>query len=654
MERLSLHKSTAKYKNSFIPNTITPSQCNLITLCSLGQDERYLCRSNPKGLFQGRYDQHGTAANAQALYNTTTATGPNGLDDAFITMLGWFPGSTLQYAWPIPVVLSNPPPYATWNADFTVLVDDNSSPWWLIFLVVAEVSEIFMLDQGIGWFSGSTQRGNVGSNGNEGTPGEALSRYLATEYMIQVGQLASVTVNYQGIGNIWLSTTSRTNYLPDTDNDNNPDARVACGVLFLHYLNTQLNFRTPQIVTYGAPNLVGLYKNLTGDDGDPFPTFSALLASVYPPGTTAPADIQDNPFPLAKIELISHKNNFGKSEVSDQLPQGGVWGDDILVELSGFSIYTLTKNQSLPFPTPTIGGSAQSFTPDTNLVTFDSSTGIQYENPNDTLAPQKIIFPYNVTFTQASIAQFPTIDPPETLILTASITTPTVGVLNASLPMMFGKGADPYFVNVTNITPANAPVTQEVLNAYYLSQDLRVFTVTPGINSKPVVGTQRFANAPTFDPNNQTFPEAFQYIQDLLTYMNAEYSDPTWIDPFQDPGSILPETDVYTADSSVFPYTYGVAPDQWQNFNFAIARVRLEAPAGTQVNNVRVFFRSAVPRPQTRTTISTPIISVRLMRLVPRYILWLVQVLSRCLSLPLQTSQISAKQIMSSTGQRKG
>jgi len=112
--------------------------------------------------------------------------------------------------------------------NFTVQVDDNSSPWWLIFLVVSEVTEMFMLDQGIGWFSGSTKLGDVGSNGDEGTPGEALSRYLSVQYMLQVGQLASVTANYQGVGNQWLSTSDRTNYLPDTNSDNNPDARIGC------------------------------------------------------------------------------------------------------------------------------------------------------------------------------------------------------------------------------------------------------------------------------------------------------------------------------------------------------------------------------------------------------------------------------------------
>lgn len=64
----------------------------------------------PKGYFDVGYDQNGTKANTQALYNTTTAAGRNALDDAFDTMLSWFSGSTLQYARPIPLILSNPPP----------------------------------------------------------------------------------------------------------------------------------------------------------------------------------------------------------------------------------------------------------------------------------------------------------------------------------------------------------------------------------------------------------------------------------------------------------------------------------------------------------------------------------------------------------------
>jgi len=55
----------------------------------------------PKGYLKIGYDQNGTKANAQALYNATTATGRNGLDDAFDAMLGWFPGSTLKYLWPL-------------------------------------------------------------------------------------------------------------------------------------------------------------------------------------------------------------------------------------------------------------------------------------------------------------------------------------------------------------------------------------------------------------------------------------------------------------------------------------------------------------------------------------------------------------------------
>jgi hypothetical protein len=546
------------------------------------------------------YTAQGTPSKAQALLAQTAPSGRNALDDCFLAIEGWFAGSTLAYATPIPLVLTSiPGNFGTWgpagNGNYTVQLHDpaGTSPWWFIYITVAEVTEQFMLDQGVGWFSGSTQRGNAGSNGNEGTPGEALSRFLAKQYILSVGQLNLIQSQYAGDGNQWLQTTNRTNYLADTDSDISTDARIGCGILFLWYLNVQLNFSVPKIVQLGKPNLVETYQTLTGIQDDPFPVFSTLLASSFPPGTTAPATLQDNPFPLARLDFISHKNDFGKSEVTDRLTQGGTWGDDIWVQLTGFSIFTLTQNLSLLIDTPTIGGTANGFNTDgTSLVTFDKATGIRYENPDDTLSPQKIMFPYNVAFTQASLAAFPSSNPPTTLILTASMTTPTVGTLTTTMPMMFGMGADPYFMNVTDVTPANSPVTQSVQNPFYLSQDLRAFTVTPGIESRPVVGTQRFANAPTFDPNNQTFPEAYQYIQDLLVYMNKEYSDPTWVDPFSNPGSILPDqVDIYSQDSSVTPYVYGVSPDKWQNFNFALARVRLEAPAGTQVNNLRVFFR---------------------------------------------------------------
>src|SRR5271155_5140893 len=56
-------------------------------------------------------------------------------------------------------------------------------------------------------------------------------------------------------------------------------------------------------------------------------------------------------------------------------------------------------------------------------------------------------------------------------------------------------GADPYF---TNVDP-----TQD--NVFWLSQDLRVFTATPGMNANPVPG------APSF--GNDSIGGAYAYIQ---------------------------------------------------------------------------------------------------------------------------------------------
>ncbi|MEJ2747937.1 MAG: hypothetical protein P8183_08505, partial [Anaerolineae bacterium] len=139
------------------------------------------------------------------------------------------------------------------------------------------------------------------------------------------------------------------------------------------------------------------------------------------------------------------------------------------------------------------------------------------------------------------------------------------------------SGADPYF---TDINPAQN-------NEFWLSQDLRVFTATPGVNPVPVAGGPSFTN--------DSFAGAYAYIQSLLAFLNNpanHFTDGT-NDPFN---TILPnQAGALTADSSVSRYTITSAfPLQFaNNYNFAIARVRLRGtvgPAG-QAQNVKVFFR---------------------------------------------------------------
>jgi acetyl esterase/lipase len=74
---------------------------------------------------------------------------------------------------------------------------------------------------------------------------------------------------------------------------------------------------------------------------------------------------------------------------------------------------------------------------------------------------------------------------------------------------------------------------------------------------------------------------AFQYIQNLLNYLNSNYSEPNGTDPF----TLFPgQSGALTGDSSVTPTT----PDPsnptnppFTNYNFAVARVRLKGAAGT-------------------------------------------------------------------------
>ena len=77
-------------------------------------------------------------------------------------------------------------------------------------------------------------------------------------------------------------------------------------------------------------------------------------------------------------------------------------------------------------------------------------------------------------------------------------------------------GADPYFTNL-NADHNNLP---------YLSQDLRVFTVTPALNATPIPGVPALADSVS---------GAYSYIQSLLSRWNSStngYSNPNGPDPF--------------------------------------------------------------------------------------------------------------------------
>ncbi|HEY7097842.1 MAG TPA: hypothetical protein VH437_14040 [Terriglobales bacterium] len=276
--------------------------------------------------------------------------------------------------------------------------------------------------------------------------------------------------------------------------------------------------------------------------------------------------------PTGTLEFWVDKSSFGKDEVQDVInTSGGKFEQAFWLVVEGFSKDTFAAlNVSLPNPTG----------PFVNLsgVSITQNPDIDFENAADPAAQQRIRVPFDITFSSAALADFPASG---SQLFQANafiaINGSKVPGTDASTEFELVAGADPYF---TNIDP-----TQD--NVFYLSQDLRVFTATPKLNTTPVAG------GPSFDNDN---PDgAFTYIQQLLDFLNNNFNDPAGADPFN---SILPsQGSALQADSSVTPFTVDLSniffPKIFNNYNFAVARVRLRGSSGAagQAGNTRVFFR---------------------------------------------------------------
>jgi hypothetical protein len=281
--------------------------------------------------------------------------------------------------------------------------------------------------------------------------------------------------------------------------------------------------------------------------------------------------------PLGTLSFWVDKNTFGKDEVQDVINTSlGKWEKAFWLVVEGFSKDSFSAlNVTVPVPTGPFASLSG--------ITIAQNPDIDYENEADPSAQQRIRVAFDITFGSASLNDFPS-SGSQTYALNAFIATHGNKVAGTDASTLFElvAGADPYF---TNINPNEN-------NVFYLSQDVRVFTATPGKDNTPVAG------GPTFATDNVN--GAFKYIQDLLTWLN----DPTHHftdgsnDPF-DSGVIPQQGGALQGDSSVTPFTVDVTStfppsfNIYNNYNFAIARVRLRGSSGPsgEAKNVRVFFR---------------------------------------------------------------
>ncbi|MBV9151513.1 MAG: hypothetical protein JO204_07050, partial [Alphaproteobacteria bacterium] len=209
------------------------------------------------------------------------------------------------------------------------------------------------------------------------------------------------------------------------------------------------------------------------------------------------------------------------------------------------------------------------------------------EIPSQQDTVQRILYPCTVQFTKTAaqtVAQggiFPSPGtPPNPTVAPITSSTISIGgrLLTAESQLILEPGADPYFANFA---------TNQV---FYLSDDLRVFTVTPGINNAPI---DAIALNPT-DNTNWDSAAAYSYIQGLLQHLNSTkaYTDPTGTDAFS---KFPDQTNALSGDSSVTPTSPNPANatgTPFANYNFAVARVRLDGAANSSSGaNVRVLFR---------------------------------------------------------------
>jgi Listeria-Bacteroides repeat domain (List_Bact_rpt) len=574
-------------------------------------------------------------------------------ENDFTLMSGWFGGIGLPFSLPVAVNIANLGGGAGWGPPIT-LKPGNGNANYCRYLMVSEVSEMLMLQQNAGWFApdGSNEQscgealsrflgqqflvlsgtgvaqpgyqispawlnsslpaGTAGSSqvgGTITTLGAGIDNVVTAipvtkaftipfeaTFIIQVdseqmlvtavdtgSNTLTVTRGYNGTtaashankANVAQNYGARADYINVTlEYDHGIDAATGCAMLFIYYLNVQLGFSINQIVgaapgsSQASSCLRGVYKNLTGDDSDPFPFFSLLLATAFPPNvaSTIPGPNPDNPWPIALFHYWGVKDIWGKDEVKDLIAtSGGTYPKGFWLMLEGFNKQTVGATTPT---TPIVGF--------TGCTTALDPSGIAYESTN-ALAPQRIRYPYDVIFDNTAPPAFPASG--ETSAPVTSAITLLGATFNAKTEFRFVAGADPYF---TNVLP-NPDPTKE--NAPYLSEDLRVFTATPSLNSTPVPGGPAF----TDDSVNG----AYGYAQALIGYLNATFGNPGGTDPFDPTANVIPgQQAALTGDSSVTPYTTKNGTNH-NNYNFAIARVRLQGSQGSvgEADGVKVFFR---------------------------------------------------------------
>jgi hypothetical protein len=299
-------------------------------------------------------------------------------------------------------------------------------------------------------------------------------------------------------------------------------------------------------------------------------TCSVTVPSNIPPGAYSlvviacgiPSAPQQVEIGTVDLSFQIEESSFGGGQVQAQINSAGapaVFPKVLYVQAEGCTLAQCGISGSASLSAPTNQPTVTS--PDPRIVfTYAGQTAVEdLTNPG----PQRIQFPFQVSFKDASIFSDPAYFPADTkranITISAKFTPLGGSPLSAQASIELTQTPNPFILH-------NDPSVEQ---DWYLSQDLRVFQVVAGTS---YLGVQ----CPnTGDP----ISDATTYISNVIAAFNSDRSaaDTLFNGLSQDEGDTSQLT---------------LAPTDASNrsvFNFALVRVRTQdvAPA----KDVRVFFR---------------------------------------------------------------
>jgi hypothetical protein len=288
------------------------------------------------------------------------------------------------------------------------------------------------------------------------------------------------------------------------------------------------------------------------------------------------------PLAVPSIGFAINKSTFGKDEVGLHAS----WPGAFWLEVNGFTNESLGFNNSsdlnnAPDPTPSLSLSIDaSLNPGLTSsqisqiaahlpsVTFGPSPILA---PDPTLAAelQQFMYPYTVAFADQQALGVLNTHQVAVLTLTASLTVGPITV-NTSAFLELTKAEDPFFYDLDPAHPDTFPS--------WLSFDLRLFTATPSQAHQ------------MFDVPNPNIQAVIDSLNTPGAITNGDTFDGLQQGEDQSALEFLPTNSSHEAV-----------------FNFAVARVRIQAATQVTLGPVRVFFRlfQAASTASTFTEIGT-------------------------------------------------